>query len=49
MMYDRELAPAVVEALHESGLFRLLIRVSLRVGQVDLVTFVETIEALRAG
>src|SRR5690242_1504686 len=25
MMYDRELAPAVVEALHESGLFRLLI------------------------
>jgi alkylation response protein AidB-like acyl-CoA dehydrogenase len=43
---NRELAPAVVEALHESGLFRLLIPRELEGGQVDLVTFMETIEAL---
>ena len=43
---NRELASAVVEALHESGLFRLLIPRELEGGQVDLVTFVETIEAL---
>ncbi len=42
----RELAPAVVEAIHAAGLFRLLIPRELGGAQTDLATFVQVIEAL---
>ena len=42
----RELAPDVVAALHDAGLFRLLIPHDLGGAQLDLPTFVTVIEAL---
>ncbi len=42
----RELAPAVVEALHDAGLFRLLIPRAQNGAQLDLAAFVQAVEAI---
>ena len=43
---NRRLGPAVVDALHEAALFRLLMPRFLAGGEVDPVTFVHVIEAI---
>ena len=43
---SRRLAPAVVDALHDAALFRLLMPRFLAGGEVDPVTFVHVIEAI---
>jgi alkylation response protein AidB-like acyl-CoA dehydrogenase len=45
---DRRLPPALVTALHEAGLFRLLLPRSLDGAEVDPATFVQVTEALGA-
>ena len=46
MEASRRLPPAVVEALHDAALFRLLLPRFLAGGEVDPVTFVHVIEAI---
>jgi indole-3-acetate monooxygenase len=45
---ERRIVPDVVTALHEAGLFGMLLPVSLGGGAVDLVTFNQVVEAVAA-
>lgn len=44
----RQLTPEVVEALHEAGLFRMLLPRSYNGGELDLPTFMEVIQTVAA-
>ena len=46
---DCELPTEIVDALHEAGLFRMLIPIDLGGGEVDLLTFSEVIETVAEG
>ena len=43
---ERRLVPALLDGLHEAGLFRLLLPRALDGGEVDPVTFVEVVEEI---
>jgi alkylation response protein AidB-like acyl-CoA dehydrogenase len=45
---ERRIAPKVLAALHEAGLFRMLLPVSLGGGAADALTFNQVIEAISA-
>jgi len=45
---ERRISPAVIAALHDAGLFRMLLPVSLGGGAADIVTFNQVIETVAA-
>ena len=45
---ERRIAPEVLAALHDAGLFRMLLPVSLGGGAADIVTFNQVIESIAA-